>query len=561
MSLPKCSDRRTEEMNKFLHESFKSYRYNSIFLRYLTVTFAIFFVCFTVITVLLVRSINADVYASNLAQYERTTAYCRAEADKIISSTFASYQSLVTDANINQLMKKHKPNDPEYIKAYNNLTDKFTYYIADTDYMYSIYIYSTANDYIHAMSYTPATSDFSKYFSDMWIFDEYIKTGENPIYHKSKSEKSHYYISFVYAVNEGTSNAGYMAYNINIDKITERFNVPTYLLDGKDGTVLYSSTGETKDYSKLKKLLSSEASNCRLGNSDLFFVFERNFQSVSVPLYTYFIIFIIIMLLAALFAYFVAISLYNNIEKIYHLLKNPFDFSDSGKSQRNNELTYITSNIVSLRRDLDDKVAMLGEAQATALQLQISPHFLFNTLNLISSIAIAELKRDSDITTVVELLSRMLYKTLDTSTLICTLREEIAYTKDYIAIQRYKYYNFDSVWDIPDEMLDANIVKFTLQPVIENAIHHGIASIANGVIRITGAVDSNGNASISVENNGKCIAGERIDEINNHINAHDKPSRSIGLWNTNQRLKLLLGERAHLEIGISNKMTCVKIYI
>ena len=84
----------------------------------------------------------------------------------------------------------------------------------------------------------------------MWIFDEYIKTGENPIYHKSKSEKSHYYISFVYAVNEGTSNAGYMAYNINIDKITERFNVPTYLLDGKDGTVLYSSTGETKDYSK-----------------------------------------------------------------------------------------------------------------------------------------------------------------------------------------------------------------------------------------------------------------------------------------------------------------------
>lgn len=548
-------------MNKILHESFKSYRYNSIFLRYLAVTFTIFFICFAVITFLLVRSINSDVYASNLAQYEKTTAYCRAETDRIISSTFASYQSLISDANINQLMKKHKPNDMEYIKAYNNMSDKLTYYIADTDNMYSMYIYSTANDYIHAVSYTPATSDFSKYFSDMWIFEEYIKSGENPIYHKLKSEKSHYYISFVYEINEGTSEAGYVAYNINIDKITERFNIPTYLLDEKECNVLYSSTGEVKNYSKLKKLLSSEASNCRLGNSDLYFVFENNFKTISVPLYTYFIIFIMILILSAMFSYFVAISFYNNIEKIYHLLKKPFDFSDSVKENHNNELTFIISNIINLRHDLDNKMAMLGEAQATALQLQISPHFLFNTLNLISSIAISELKRDSDITTVVELLSRMLYKTLDTSTLVCTLREEIAYTKDYIEIQRYKYYNFDSVWTIPDELLNKKIVKFTLQPIVENAIHYGIAPIANGVIRISGTVEPNGDAVIIVENNGKCIDKARLEAINNHIKSCDKPSSSIGLWNTNQRLGLLLGEKSHLEIGISNEMTCVKIYI
>lgn len=87
------------------------------------------------------------------------------------------------------------------------------------------------------------------------------------------------------------------------------------------------------------------------------------------------------------------------------------------------------------------------------------------------------------------------------------------------------------------------IVKFTLQPIIENAIHHGISGIKNGVIDISGVRNPEAKTYIiTVTDNGNGITKEQEKRINSVIQNDANPGTSIGLWNTNQRLKILLGD-------------------
>ena len=234
-------------------------------------------------------------------------------------------------------------------------------------------------------------------------------------------------------------------------------------------------------------------------------------------------------------------------------MKNPFSSPvEKEINAKHSEISYITDNIKSLilsqdnaKKEIADKLRLLSEAQATALQFQISPHFLFNTLNLINSIAMQELKSDTKIISIIDSLSQILYDTLDISAVICTIEREIEYTKNYLEIQKYKYDNFNVQWDISDESLFLPIVRFTLQPIIENALHHGIFTTDEGERKITisSFIEFEKKLHvISIKNTGEKIPPETVEKINRKINDTDTiPNHSIGLWNTNKRIRLLFG--------------------
>jgi two-component system, LytTR family, sensor kinase len=172
----------------------------------------------------------------------------------------------------------------------------------------------------------------------------------------------------------------------------------------------------------------------------------------------------------------------------------------------------------------------LSKAQLSALRSQIEPHFLFNTLN-----AIAGLVRDGRnddavgmIATLGDLLRRMVE---EPGRHEVTLGEELAFTQKYLDIQKMRLAERLTVAvNVPLELHTARVPSLILQPLVENAIQHGIAELSRGGALRVGACRSNGRLNLSVENDGPVLS-----------RASEPERAGIGLSNTTSRLRSLYG--------------------
>lgn len=192
-------------------------------------------------------------------------------------------------------------------------------------------------------------------------------------------------------------------------------------------------------------------------------------------------------------------------------------------------------------RDREVQVARLSEqlssARFAALQAQINPHFLFNTLN-----TIAVLVRDDDrqgAVRVVEHLSELLRSTLTRHrNNEVTLGEELELVHQYIAIEQARFSDrLRPEFNVPDSLLTAAVPSFALQHLVENAIRHGIAKHPDaGFLRITAERDGDF-LKLSVVNDGVSI------------DAQVAAPPGHGIENTRERLRALYGARASLEIS------------
>lgn len=195
----------------------------------------------------------------------------------------------------------------------------------------------------------------------------------------------------------------------------------------------------------------------------------------------------------------------------------------------------------------------MKKAQAVALQSQINPHFLNNILETINWTAIELLGGRNEISAMAGSLSRMLRMTLENSDTVVSVRTEIQHCRYYLDIQKRRYEDkFDVVWEIPDEMLECRMIRIVLQPLVENAIYHGIKPMTNkGMIIIKGRMKQ-GQIFLSVADNGLGMKKQELDNLRKSMeSAVIKESRHIGLTNVNQRIRLYYGD----EYGLTMEST------
>ena len=176
----------------------------------------------------------------------------------------------------------------------------------------------------------------------------------------------------------------------------------------------------------------------------------------------------------------------------------------------------------------------LARAQLHALQAQIQPHFLFNTLNTIS-MAVRE-RHNDDAVRMMALLGVILRRSMEAAVRPeCTLRRELELVRDYLRIERYRMEDRLRVsWRIRPDALDARIPTMLLQPLVENAVRHGVAERAGGGYIHIAARRANGSLLLRVRDGG---AGSR---------AHG--AAGLGLSNIDRRLRARYGERARLRL-------------
>lgn len=182
------------------------------------------------------------------------------------------------------------------------------------------------------------------------------------------------------------------------------------------------------------------------------------------------------------------------------------------------------------------------EYEMKALQAQINPHFLYNTLSLINWKAI---EADAvDISKITLALSSFYRTSLNKGKNVMSIKDEIDNMRSYLTIQQMMHDgDFDAVIDIEDGILQYNTLNLILQPLIENAIDHGIDlnTGVRGVITITGR-GTEDEIILTVEDNGVGMTKEQADKI------ITKDSKGYGVRNVNERIKLYYGEQYELKI-------------
>ncbi len=183
-----------------------------------------------------------------------------------------------------------------------------------------------------------------------------------------------------------------------------------------------------------------------------------------------------------------------------------------------------------------------------ALQAQINPHFLFNTLNQIKWLA--DVQKADNIKQLVTSLVTLLHSSMGKGGEFITVREEQQYLEHYLNIQQFRYYDkFNAVFDIEEAILDARMLKFLLQPILENALIHGLEPLkGRGQLVIKGYADG-GHIVFQVSDDGVGMEPERLNTIFDH-EAEKSQSRfsGIGLSNVQERIKLHYGAGYGLQI-------------
>ncbi|WP_162270193.1 sensor histidine kinase [Christensenella timonensis] len=245
-------------------------------------------------------------------------------------------------------------------------------------------------------------------------------------------------------------------------------------------------------------------------------------------------------------------------------VEEEFDFDFS--SYKNNRIfKKIFSNLQILMDKM--KELLLREANAQllkkqaeilALQSQINPHFLYNTLDSIRAQALES--SNQEVAQMAYSLSKLFRYSISPAEYV-TLSDELASIENYIAIQKIRFENkFEYVSDIDQDVISCKIPKLIIQPIVENAISHGIEPICKGAkpeIKIS-AYRTATFLAITVTDNGLGIPIDRLNKINDALSRNDDSpifstdiarKSSIGLKNVNSRIKLLLGSSFGIRIS------------
>lgn len=208
----------------------------------------------------------------------------------------------------------------------------------------------------------------------------------------------------------------------------------------------------------------------------------------------------------------------------------------------------MTRNIFNTQGRLYESELSKKQAEFSALQSQINPHFLYNTLNCISSIGLEY--GSKEIAQITSSMSKIFRYSIKQDELV-RISEEIQCIKAYLNIISIRYENkFSMEVNVDEKLLEMKTPKMILQPIVENSVYHGLESMdAGGHLSVSGHIDANGDVCFQVSDSGKGIGKDELESIKAKLNMEDSErvknsfgGKSIGLSNINNRIKLLFGE-------------------
>ncbi len=534
----------------------KNFRHKSLFFRYAKSLAIIVLVPFLVINIIFYNYLTNSHKEKTKQLINERFLETENRLEAFFSDVNSVYHSLSNDYYSSQYFSEYiysekYPHDVNIVSR--NINSIYTSILRDKYVISSIELYSEKNNYI----LMEKSGCFMEQYENPWWISHYRNKETCFIRHDNNL------ISFGYTfyTSENTPS-GALIINISENNMKHYLQ----LTENEEIFIFRRSTPNinipieiinTIDINE-KRIISDKVNTYTLfptNDNDIEIIIKFDSHSTfNSDIFIYMLIIIIFTFLAVIIIAFIGSAVfYRSIANIIALLESSSVAPEDVQKKEYNEIIYLENSIIKLinndkkiEEQLVEKIKNIKKYQTIALQSQINPHFLFNTLNLINTELFSIFKKTNNITKIVTLLSDIIYSSLSVSEYIIPLSEEIEYVKKYAEILNLRYENlFDIVWNIDENCKNMPVLKMILQPILENAVEHGILLTEDetrGIIAIS-AYKKSGILYLSVKNNGRKISADKLTEIRENIKNHttDK-KRHIGLGNIDQRIKLIYGE-------------------
>ncbi len=567
---------------KMLWQYLQDYRFNSILVRSFLTILLVLLLSFAGIMLLvswqLNRNIQREAGTMSLSALDKTQERMDTVMDEVVR---ISGQLSMDPDILNFLLPGGGTGGSPMVAA----RDKAAMYADVFDYIDSIYVYSSKN---HAIV-TDQDGGAIETFSDLTWYDNLVEREYEParMIGRMKEDNYPYLLSYLQPVRlSQVQLLGGIIINIDADKLDEMVVAGTgdgteeLLIADQRGNILFSSQTEhrMKRLSQLEhaqtlascegyeilqegeeelviSAVESETFPWRYISvvpMDAFRAYQSSFRGF------YLLMSGLILLISVAAAFLISFYCYLPVKNILDLMKNPDLYEKSFETGlRRDEAHEIGMNIIrnlysnqQMQQEMNRYITIIDKAHVTALQAQISPHFLYNTLENIRWRAMELCQGDNEVSQTILNLSRMLRISLDNEKQIIPLREELENARLYTEILLLRYQDKMQVfWDVEESTGSLPMVKITLQPLIENAFYHGIKPMREaGEIRVS-AQRLAEEVEIRVADNGVGMDENEVEQLNRDMREKYLLRQDhIGVRNVNQRLKLLLGVEAGVEV-------------
>lgn len=579
-----------------LLQMLNDYRFNSILIKNLLVIFFALICSFSALTWLVSWKMENIVHREAVTLNENALNQTKERMDTLMNEVVQISAQLSLDDEIMMFLLPETNGgvDPE---ATYQTKERIREYSGIFDYIDSIYVYANKQRYI-------VTSDGGgnlEKFTDLTWYNNLTERIYEPSRMISRLKNNSYplLVSYIQPIRLTQMQfLGGIIVNIDVDKLYEQIVTESFdtflVVDDRDNVIFSSAQDQVMkkwnqlEYAQYTDGSKNNADTININGEEMLIAavhsqeFDWSYISV-VPMEryqsyrsdfrnffkaTYLLVFFISIVVAAA----ISIYSYHPVQYILGLLKNPdlFDAQEPTENGlRQDEIHEITGNIVrnfyssrQMQKELEDYLGLVNQAQITALQAQISPHFLFNTLENLRWKAMELSGGENEVSGIIMNLSEMLRVSLDNTRQIILLEEEIRNAKLYIEILQLRYGDKVSVsWEIEEALCRYQIVKVTLQPLIENAVYHGIKPRRGKGHIVIRAFKEGERLKLQVADDGIGMSPEECEALNRDLQEmYVMKAGHIGVRNVGQRLKLILGEQVGMHItSVQGEGTTVEI--
>jgi two-component system sensor histidine kinase YesM len=547
------------------------------------------FFCVIVMSVLqyVFRSYDDMLYA----QSARTINYSITDIENAINNIEKLSMNIAVDSRIQEQLSHIRRIQSEYDRMQ-----------ALTDFKNKIYTYVLTEKYLSSISFT---NDYGYMFmvgQDSQTMDESVK--EMAITKAKTGKGTHVWIEpgvshpYLLGAREILSTGanlleplGTILFQINMDVVIHQHlnaaeeEQKLYIMSGKQ--TIYAPDdqykgidldGEEKMGYKIQRIngISRFIAYTKSPQTGWMYYsilpYNDIFQKKIAMRYALIVTLFIFMLTVIIISYWLARSITKPIEHLTQQMKQAESgkfaliFTDSREAARADEVGYLQKRFLIMIQRINQLIEenytrqiLLKDTEYRALQAQVNPHFLYNTLTSINWMA--RLNKQEAISSMVESLSRLLRAAISSKEPIIRIREELSLVEDYIRIQKVRYEDrAEFVIDIDEKFHDMYIPKMTLQPIVENAIYHGLKDMLEICrIRVVARVTEE-YLEIAITDNGPGMDEEILTKLSRfEIKAK---GTGIGLTNIHERLKLQFGERFGLRFASNpGQGACITILL
>jgi len=547
----------------------KKYKFKSIVIKNSIRLFLIFLI----ILILPVSFLYGIVSNNATKQVEMENVASTKKMGEIIETLFRDTEYLASeilfDSDVADFMTLGKKM-PYSEEKKSNLAEKVKSYASGKTIIYSVSLYNENKNMLCDESVCDEISEFEDLsWLDIYNVDFY------KVYNASVRTVHNTSNRVVTFIKKYINNKGAVIVNIDLMKL-ERYvkaefdkGSGFYIINGKD--IIYTNLFSKQRNAQLEKYLIKRI-NSKQGDGAI--VSEDGKTLIALEKSSYYdwyyvrvldgveykkvklqIIYIWILIFIVLLFFIIFVSTIlslNDVSQVVNIL-DLFENRDIYKNLTKNEISDIANKIIflmddneKLKKEISTRNNQYWQWEIKALQAQITPHFLNNTLAVINLEIFNEFNGPTRASDMLAELSRVLGYTLVTDKIFVKLDDELRFIKIYSDILKLRYQNFDLEIDVNENLREKKIIRMCLQPLIENSVFHAFKE-EGGKIHIK-CQEIDNSIVISVEDNGDGMSDAEINKLKNSFKNNEMNDESIGLKNVYKRLKAVYGDEVSMDI-------------